>query len=88
MKAILYVCFIAFILLLMFAVPQHEANACKELPDYTPTESSFRKTVHHTENMFVYNGQDLIMMNAGDIDPCGCYFPGSDSTCFGHGYYE
>lgn len=89
MKAILYVCFIAFILLLMFAVPQHEANACKRLPITTESEyaaSLTRKVVHQPENVFVYNGQELMIKNTGDIDYngyctpfCDGYFPNGHS---------
>lgn len=78
MKAIMYMCFIAFILLLMFAVPQHEANACKRLP--VSTQSDYltglpRKVVHHPENVFVYNGQELMVKNTRDIDQHGYYSP-------------
>ena len=83
MKAILYVCFIAFILLLMFAVPQHEADACKRLPVSTQTEFATdltRKVVHQPENVFVYNGQELMLKSTGDIDYNRCCTP----PCYGY----
>jgi hypothetical protein len=76
MKAMLYMCFIAFILLLMFAVPQHEASACKRLPVSTQTDTyPPRNVVHRSEKLFVLNGQELMMKDTIDIDQNGYYIP-------------